>query len=248
MTVATARGSPGMSRAIRVTSGLMMKASSHARKNAKSTSPKKKIACPSRLMATKNSTTVPRARMAPIRRRSRLPGRKSIMALAKPHLLADLGHGGLGERAHALGALVEDAGDARRVRHELHVPLAWLGVVADDPVGQQLLGVDAPGPRGPLALPDLVVVVPEEPVELAHVADFWPARIGSQDALGVGDHRHDLAPDHLIAREDVDRVAERLAHLADAVRAQDDGCLGMDRLWLGERLPVPGVERSHDLA
>ena len=48
--------------------------------------------------------------------------------------------------------------------------------------------------------------------------------------------------------EDLDRVAERLAHLLGAVRAQDDGRLGEDRLRLRERLAVAGVEGAHDLA
>jgi hypothetical protein len=48
--------------------------------------------------------------------------------------------------------------------------------------------------------------------------------------------------------EDVDRVADRLAHLLDAVRAQDDRRLGEHGLRLGERLAVAGVEGADDLA
>ena len=48
--------------------------------------------------------------------------------------------------------------------------------------------------------------------------------------------------------EDVDRVAERLAHLPDAVGAQDDRRLGEHRLRLGERVAVAAIERPDDLA
>ena len=48
--------------------------------------------------------------------------------------------------------------------------------------------------------------------------------------------------------EDVDGVADRLAHLPDAVGAEDDRRLGVDRLRLGERVAVAGVERADDLA
>ena len=50
------------------------------------------------------------------------------------------------------------------------------------------------------------------------------------------------------SREDVDRVADRLGHLLDAVRAQHDRRLGEHRLRLGERVAVAVVERAHDLA
>ena len=118
----------------------------------------------------------------------------------------------------------------------------------DDPIGQDALHVDAAGPGRPLALPELLEVGAEEAVELADVADLGPAGVGAQDPLRVGDHRHDLLPDQLGLAEDVDRVADRLAHLADAVGAEDRGRLGEDRLRLGERLAVAAVEGAHDLA
>ena len=46
----------------------------------------------------------------------------------------------------------------------------------DDPLGQQLLRVDAAGPGRPLAVLDLEVVAAEEAVELADVADLGAAR------------------------------------------------------------------------
>ncbi len=143
---------------------------------------------------------------------------------------------------------LEDPVDAGRVGHQLRVAFASLGVVVDDPVGEQALRIDAAGPGGPLAVPDLFVVVAERAVELADVADLRPARVRSEDALGVGDHRHDLLPDHIIRREDVDGVAERLAHLPDTVRPEHDRRLGVDRLRLRERLAVAAVERADDLA
>ena len=105
------------------------------------------------------------------------------MASAQAHLLADLGHRGLGDRPEPLGAVLEDPVDPGRVGHQLEVALAGLGVVRDDPLGEQLLRVDAAGPRGPLAVPDLLVVVAEEAVELADVADLRAARVGPQDPL-----------------------------------------------------------------
>ena len=62
--------------------------------------------------------------------------------------------------------------------------LAHRPEVLDDPLGQQLLRVDAPGARRALAVLDLEVVAAEEPMQLAHVADLRPARIGALDALG----------------------------------------------------------------
>jgi hypothetical protein len=73
-TVATTCGSPGMADAMRVTIGLMTKASSQARKNVSRMSPKKPIADAARSTATKNRTTVPSTRIALRRRRSRPPG------------------------------------------------------------------------------------------------------------------------------------------------------------------------------
>ena len=94
----------------------------------------------------------------------------------------------------------------------------------------------------------VLVVVAEEAVELADVADLGPAGIGPQDPLRVGDHRHDLRRMTSGAAEDVDRVAERLAHLPDAVGAEHDRRLGEDGLRLGEGLAVARVEGADDLA
>ena len=40
-----------------------------------------------------------------------------------------------------------------------------------------------------------LVVVAEEALELADVADLGPAGVGAHDPLRVGDHRHDLLAD-----------------------------------------------------
>ena len=74
-------------------------------------------------------------------------------------------------------------------------------------------------------------------MELADVADLRSAGVRPQDPLGVGDHRHDLLPDHFRLGEDLDRIVERLAHLADAVGAEDHRRLGEDRLRLGNASP-----------
>jgi hypothetical protein len=76
------------------------------------------------------------------------------------------------------------------------VSLASPGVVGDDPLGQQLLGVDAAGAGGSLALPDLLIVGAEMAVHLTDVADLRPARVGPHDPLRVGHHRHDLLADY----------------------------------------------------
>ena len=69
-----------------------------------------------------------------------------------------------------------------------------------------------------------------------------------RDALRVGDHAHDLATDDVGVGQDLDGVAERLAHLAHAVGAQHDRRLGVDRLGFGEGVAVVRVEPAHDLA
>ena len=95
-----------------------------------------------------------------------------------------------------LGAGTEHLLDVAGPRLELAATLAGLGEVREHPVGEQPLRVDAAGARGALALPDrLVVVRAEDPVQLADVADLGPAGVGAQDALGVGDHAHDLPAD-----------------------------------------------------
>ncbi len=106
--------------------------------------------------------------------------------------------------------------------------------VLDDPLGQQLLRVDAPGARRALAVLDLEVVAAEEAVQLADVADLGTAGIGALDALWVGDHAHHEPPDLVRLSEDRDRVAGALAHLAHAIGAEHDRRLGEDRLRLGE--------------
>src|SRR5690349_18680968 len=105
-------------------------------------------------------------------RRSRGPGWAVSMASAQAHLLPDLVHGRLGLRLEAFRARREDLVDSVRLGHQLAVALARLSVPRDDPVGEHALVVDAAGPRGALAVPELLVVVAEEPLELADVADL----------------------------------------------------------------------------
>src|SRR6266536_3798405 len=73
--------------------------------------------------------------------------------LAEAHPLADVGHRFSSPRAEAFGPGFQDRGDPVRVRHEIHVSLASRRVVLDDPIGEQLLRIDAAGPGGPLAVP-----------------------------------------------------------------------------------------------
>src|SRR6478672_277882 len=182
------------------------------------------------------------------RRRSRGPGWTVSMASAQAHLLPDLGHGRLGDRPDAFRAGGQDLVQARRSGHQLGIALAGPSVTGDDPSGEDLLHVNAAGPCRSLAVPQLLVILAEVGLELADVADLGPARVAPQDPPGVGDHRHDLLADDLLGREDVDGIADRLAHLPDAVGAEDDRRLGVDRLRLRERVAVARVERAHDLA
>src|SRR4249920_1103634 len=172
----------------------------------------------------------PRMSSALSRRRSRGPGWTVSMASAQAHLLPDLGHRRLRDRPDALRTGGQDLVQARRLGHQLGIALAGISVAGDDPPGEDLLHVDATGPRRPFALPQVLVVVAEVGLELADVADLGSARVAPKDPLRVGDHRHDLLADDLLRREDVDGIADRLAHLPDAVRAEDDRRLGIDRL------------------
>src|SRR4029078_6292798 len=99
-----------------------------------------------------------------------------------------------------------------------HLALALSGAVVavDNAVGEDALVVHAAGPSGPLAVPQLLVVLAEEALELADVADLRSARVRPEAPLRVGDHRHDLAADQVLGTEDVDGVPDGLAHLADA--------------------------------
>src|SRR5262245_8000788 len=93
---------------------------------------------------------------------------RPMRVLPKAHPLADLGHRRLGHRAEAIGAHLEDAFDLGRVGQQLEVALASGCVVADDPLREQLLRVDAAGPGGALPVLDLFPVLAEEAVQLAH--------------------------------------------------------------------------------
>src|SRR6185369_1042498 len=170
------------------------------------------------------------------------------LGLAQPHPAADVVHRRGRLRGEPVGAVLENRVELGGPGHEVQVALPGRRVVGDDPLGQQPLRVDTARPCRPLAVPDLFVVEAEEPVELADVADLRPAGLGPQDPLRVGDHRHDLFPDHVGLGEDLDRVPDRLAHLPDAVRAEDRRRLGEDGLRLDERFAVTAVERPHDLA
>src|ERR1044072_3030067 len=103
------------------------------------------------------------------------------MASAQANLLPHLGHRRLGDPPEPLRAGSEDVVNAARVGHQLAIPLARAGVPGDDAVGQDALGVDAAGPRRSLAVPELFEVLPEEALELTHVADLGSAGVGPED-------------------------------------------------------------------
>src|SRR5262249_27301969 len=142
-------------------------------------------------------------------------GRTPATPLAEAHLLADLGHRLCGYGCDTVCARREDLVDPSRIGLELEVALPCARVVAHDPIREQPLHVDATGPCRALAVPQVLVVIAEETLQLADVADLRAARVRTQDPLRVGDHRHDLLADELRLREHVDRVADRLRHLPD---------------------------------
>src|SRR6476660_8608695 len=115
------------------------------------------------------------------RRRSRGPGWTVSMASAQAHLLPDLGHRRLGDRPDAFRTGGQDLVQARGFGHQLGIALAGLSVAGDDPPGEDLLHVDASGPRRSLAVPQVLVVDAEVGLELADVADLGPARVRPQD-------------------------------------------------------------------
>ena len=200
---------------MRPTIGLMMNARSQARKNVRKMSPKKKNACGERGRRRRRTGRRRRARAA--RRpagRLRSPGRPlEHDRQRRPIFSRTSSIVACGLRPQPVGARLEDPVDLVRVGQQLQVALAGRGVAGDDPVRQQLLGIDAAGPGGPLAVLDLLPVRAEEAVELADVAHLGAARVGPQDPLRVRDHGHDLLADHRRIGEHLDRVAERLAHL-----------------------------------
>jgi len=148
-----------------------------------------------------------------------------------------------------LGTSLQDVLDQPWFGLELLIALACLPKVAQHPLQQKFLGVDAAGPSGALAIPDVFVVIgAEDPVQLTHVANLWPPGVSAALPLRVCDHAHDLFPDDVFRGEDLDDVAHRLGHLVDAVGALDDGGLAEHGLRLRKGLAVTVVEGAHDLA
>src|SRR4029078_11623399 len=116
----------------------------------------------------KKTAITPRTRSALRSGRSRGPGTsEAVMApSAQAHLVPDLVHRRLGDRADSLRPGGEDLLDTLGVGHQVRVLLAGLGVVLDAPLRQKLLHVDAAGARRALAFPQRLVVVAECGLEL----------------------------------------------------------------------------------
>src|SRR6185369_3121878 len=114
---------------------------------------------------------------------------------------------------------------------------------------QQLFRVYAAGSGRSFTVPDRFEVVwADEAVQLADVAHLGPAGLDAQHTLRVRDHRHDLLSQVSLVSKDVDGVADRLAHLVDAVRAQDDRRVRVDGQRLWKVLAVATVPGAHDFA
>src|SRR5207302_8264193 len=113
----------------------------------------------------------------------------------------------------------------------------------DDPLGQDLLLLEAAHLRLPAELPVVLPVVRKEDlVERIHVAALGMPWLGLVYTLGVGDHRQHLLADDLRLSRHPDDVAQRLRHLLLAVGAQDLRCRGPQRGRLREELSVDPVE------
>ena len=93
--------------------------------------------------------------------------------------------------------------------------------MGDQALGEQALHVGAAGEGGALVLPELFVVGAHQLVQLADVAGLGVPRVALEWALGVSHGAHHLLLDCLWITQDVDRVADRLAHLLLAVGAQN---------------------------
>ena len=142
---------------------------------------------------------------------------------------------------------MEDGVDLVGLGEEFLVALAGGGVVGDQALGQQALHVGAAGEGGALVLPELFVVGAYQLVQLADVAGLGVSGVALEWALGVGHRAHHLLGDDGGITQDVDGVADRLAHLLLAVGAQNHGSGGEDRFWLWEGVAELVVERARDL-
>ena len=143
---------------------------------------------------------------------------------------------------------LDEALVARRVGGELEPLLAHRPKELDDPLGEQLLRLDATGAGGALAILDLEVVAAEEPMQLADVAHLGAPGVGAPDALRIGDHAHHQAPDLVWPREDWDRVVGALAHLRGAIGAEhqrrQQSVLGGNAAQLRSRLGCGGFSAT----
>ena len=95
--------------------------------------------------------------------------------------------------------------------------------MGDQALGEEALHVGAAGESGALVLPELFVVGAYQLVQLADVAGLGVPRIALEWSLGVGHRAHHLLGNDGGVAQDVDGVADRLAHLLLAVGAQHHG-------------------------
>jgi hypothetical protein len=169
-------------------------------------------------------------------------------SLRQPNFLLHLTHRLGDDGQEAGGSVAEDVVHFVRQGEELVVALAGGGVVGDQALGQQALHVGAAGEGVALVLPELFVVGAHQLVQLADVAGVGVPRVALEWALGVGHGAHHLLGNHGGVTQDVDGVADRLAHLLLAVGAQHYGGGGEDGFWLWEGVAELVVERTRDLA
>ena len=120
--------------------------------------------------------------------------------------------------------------------------------MGDQALGEEALHVGAAGEGGALVLPELFVVGAHQLVQLAHIAGLGVPRVAPEWALGVGHGAHHLLGDYGRVTQDVDGVAERLAHLLLTVGTEHHGGGGEDGLGLWEGVAELVVERAGDLA
>ena len=81
------------------------------------------------------------------------------------------------DRGKALGACAQHLLDVTGPRLQVRPPRPGRGEVGEDPVRKQPFGVDAARARGAFSVPDGLVVIAEEAVQLADVADLRAPRL-----------------------------------------------------------------------
>src|SRR5712691_2149970 len=159
----------------------------------------------------------------------------------QPDRIAHFVHRPSGDGAGALATGFEDGVDL--LARELCTPLAERREALDDALGKDSLLLLATDLRLPAQVPVVLPAVEEEFVEGTDVAGSWMAGVRFAWPLHVGDHAHDLLPNHVRRVGDADDVFEALRHLCLAIGAFDDRGVRVEHdPRLGEHRAIGAVE------